>query len=104
MAKNLPTNAGDTKDCSLIPGSERFPGVGNGNLLQYSCLENSTERGAWQAPWGHKESDTAEHKDNPTSRNLSYQNLPTNSMIHVQGIYCSIVCKSKPANNLSDHQ
>ena len=48
-AKNLPTNAGDTKDCSLIPGSERFPGVGNGNLLQYSCLENSMDRGAWQA-------------------------------------------------------
>ena len=32
----------------LIPGSERSPGVGNGNLLQYSCLENSMDRGAWR--------------------------------------------------------
>ena len=49
MVKNLPINAGDTKDSSLIPGSERFPGVGNDNLLQYCCLENSVDRGAWQA-------------------------------------------------------
>ena len=47
MVKNLPTNAGDE---GLIPGSGRSPGVGNGNLLlQYSCLENSRDRGAWQA-------------------------------------------------------
>ena len=38
-------NAGDA---SLIPGSGRFPRVGNGNLLQYSCLENSMATGAWQ--------------------------------------------------------
>ena len=43
---NPPANAGDTR---LIPGSRRFPGVGNSNLLQYSCLENSKYRGAWQA-------------------------------------------------------
>ena len=42
---NLPANAGDTGDAGSIPGSGRSPGVGNGNLLQYSCLENSTERG-----------------------------------------------------------
>ena len=35
-------------DLSLIPGSERSPGEGNGNLLQYSCLENSMDRGAWR--------------------------------------------------------
>ena len=42
----------------------RYPGEGNGNPLQYSSLENSMDRGAWQAtysPWGHKESDTTEH-------------------------------------------
>ena len=39
-------NAGDL---SLIPGLERSPGEGNGNLLQYSCLENSKDRGVWQA-------------------------------------------------------
>ena len=45
-AKNLPANAGDTV---LIPGLGRFPGEGNGNPLQYSCLENPKDRGAWWA-------------------------------------------------------
>ena len=49
MGKNLPTNAGDSGDAGLIPRLERFLGVGNGNPLQYSCLENSMERGAWLA-------------------------------------------------------
>ena len=47
--KNLPANEGDTRDATSIPGSGRSPGGGNGNPLQYSCLENSTDRGAWQA-------------------------------------------------------
>ena len=42
-------NAGDIKDPGLIPGFERFPGERNGNPLQYSCLENPMDRGAWQA-------------------------------------------------------
>ena len=45
-AKNLPANAGDP---GLIPGLGRSPGEGNGNSLQYSCLENLTDRRAWQA-------------------------------------------------------
>ena len=49
MVKNLPANAGDARDMGSIPGSERSPGIGNGNLLQCSCLENSMDRGAWQA-------------------------------------------------------
>ena len=40
-------NAGDTGDAGLIPGSGRSPGVGNGNPLQYSCLENSMDRRTW---------------------------------------------------------
>ena len=48
VVKNLPTNAGDTRDMSLIPGLGRTPGEGNGNSLQYSCLENSMDRGAWK--------------------------------------------------------
>ena len=44
VVKNLPANAGDV---GLIPGSERFPGEGNGKPLQYSCLENPMDRGAW---------------------------------------------------------
>ena len=49
VLKNLPVNAGDTRDTGLIPGSGRSPGEGNGYPLQYSCLENSTDRGAWWA-------------------------------------------------------
>ena len=48
MVKNLPANAGDARDVGLIPGLGRSPGGGNGNLLQYSCLENITDRRAWQ--------------------------------------------------------
>jgi hypothetical protein len=49
MVKNSPANAGDSEDTGLIPELERSPGVGNGNLLQYSCLKNSMDREAWQA-------------------------------------------------------
>ena len=49
MVKNLPANAGDTGDVGSIPGSGRPPGGGNCNPLQYSCLENSRDRGAWWA-------------------------------------------------------
>ena len=49
VVKNLPTNAGDTRDVSLIPGLGRSPRLGNGNHLQYSCLQNSMDRGAWRA-------------------------------------------------------
>ena len=49
MVKNPPANAGDTRDASSIPGSGRPPGEGNGNPLQYSCLENSMDREAWWA-------------------------------------------------------
>ena len=48
MVQNLPADAGDTGDTGLVPGLGRSPGVGNGNSLQYSCLENSMDRGAWR--------------------------------------------------------
>ena len=56
MVKNLPGSAGgkefacNTGDPGSIPGSGRPPGGGNGNSLQYSCLENPMDRGPWQAP------------------------------------------------------
>ena len=49
VVMNPPANAGDTRDSGSIPGSGRSPGEGNGNPLQYSCLENPKDRGAWQA-------------------------------------------------------
>ena len=44
MVKNPPANAEDKRDAGLIPGSGRSPEVGNGNLLQFACLENSMDR------------------------------------------------------------
>ena len=49
VVKNLPANAGDTRDMGSIPGLGRYPGVGNGNPFQHSCLENSMERVPWQS-------------------------------------------------------
>ena len=49
MVKNTPAKAKDTGDVGLIPESGRAPGGGNGNPLQYSCLENPMNRGVWQA-------------------------------------------------------
>ena len=47
VVKNLPPNAGDTGDVGLIPGLGRSSGIEDGNPLQYSCLENSMDTGAW---------------------------------------------------------
>ena len=49
MIKDPPANAGEPESVGLIPGLGRSPGGGNGNPLQYSCLENPVDRGAWRA-------------------------------------------------------
>ena len=49
VVKNLPANAGDIRNTASIPGSGRSPAEGHGNPLQYSCLENPKDRGAWWA-------------------------------------------------------
>ena len=48
VIKSLPTSAGEVRDTGLILGSGRSPGGGHGNPLQYSCLENPMDRGAWR--------------------------------------------------------
>ena len=48
VKKKHPDNAGDVRDAGSIPGSGRSPRGGHGNRLQYSCLENPTDRGAWR--------------------------------------------------------
>ena len=48
VVKNSPANAGDLRDVGSVPGSGRSPGEGHGNPLQYSCLENPVDRGAWR--------------------------------------------------------
>ena len=49
MVKSSPASAGDVRDAGSIPGLGRSPGGGHGNPLQYSCLENPMDRGAWWA-------------------------------------------------------
>ena len=58
--KESACNVGVAGDTALIPGWERSPGVGNGNPLQYSCLEDVQRSLAGYSPWGCKESDTTE--------------------------------------------
>ena len=73
IVKNPPANAGDAVDAGSIAGSGRSPGVGNGNSLQYSCLENPVDRGAWRAPA------LGVAKESDTTKRLSRSTLPTNS-------------------------
>ena len=64
MVKNPPANGGDQGEGVPSQGQEDPLGEGNGNPLQYSCLENPMDREAWQgrqrSPWGHKELDTTD--------------------------------------------
>ena len=61
VVKNTPVNAGDVRDAGLISGLRRSPGEGNGNPLQYSCLENPVDRIlVGYSPWGCRELDTTE--------------------------------------------
>ena len=63
VVKNPPANAENAGDVRSVPGVGRSPGGGNGNPLQYSCLENyEQEELADYGPWGHKEADLTEHE------------------------------------------
>ena len=85
MVKNPPANAGDVTDAGSILGQEDSPGGGNGNPLQYSCLENLTDRGAWRAT-DHgftKEPDTTER----AHTHSMIQGLPYSARPHLNGLY-----------------
>ena len=74
--KNLPVSAGDTGETSSIPGLGRSPGGGNSNPLQYACLENPMDRGAWWATvhGAAKESDAIEHNRAAAESRVVYPN------------------------------
>ena len=86
MVKNPPPSAGDSGDMDSTPGSRRSSVGGNGNPLQYSCLENSTDRGIWWATdHGVTESDMTEHTHTHTHTHTQHtqerriHSLPPNS-------------------------
>ena len=96
VIKNPPANARDARDKSSVPGSGRSPGVGNDIPLQYSCLENSMDRGAWWATVHGvaKSQITTEHTC------LKVTNFPTHSTEYLDTHICSQ--KTTPlANNES---
>ena len=69
VVRKPPANPGDTRDPGLIPELGRCTGVGNRNPLQFSCLENSTDRGTWWATvHGIAESNMTEHNHNNNER------------------------------------
>jgi len=77
VVKNSPANAGDARDVSLIPGLGRSTRGGNGNPLQYSCLGNPVDRGAWRATvHGVTEWDTTEHAHTHRTQNLNTTEIP----------------------------
>ena len=80
VVKKLPANVRDTRSTGLIPGLGRSPGVGNGNPLQYSCLENSMDRGAWQVTvHGVTESDM-------TERTHTHTHTHTHTRVNILGM------------------
>ena len=83
MVKNPPANARDERDSGSIRGSGGSPGVGNGKPLQYSCLENSNDRGVWWAEVHGvtKESDTTQYSTDPYKS--SQRALPMITGIHL---------------------
>ena len=76
MVQNLPAHARDTRDVGLIPESGKSPGEGNGNLLQYSSLENPTEPGGLQSMRVQSRTRLSAHTLNPSPRELSLREEP----------------------------
>ena len=87
VVKNFPASAGDLTDVGLIPGSGRSPGGGHGNPLQYTCLENPMDRGAWWA---------SVHRDAKSQTQLSQTQLSTHVSIKLS--QAVLVLKNLPAN------
>ena len=88
----IPTTAEDARDSGLVPGSRRSPGVGSGTPLQYSCLENSVGRGAWQLTvhgaaksWTWL-SDWAHTHTSPLHMNLQVTNFQRESVLSTLGM------------------
>ena len=98
VLKNPPADAGDTRDAGSVSGLGRSPGVGNGNPLQYSCLENPHGQRSLlgDRPWSHKESDTSERLSVHTTG--YYKILNIISLCYTVGPYCLLYIQCVSAN------
>ena len=88
VVKNLPANAGAAGDMGSIPRLGRSPRGGNGNPLQYSCLENSMDRGACQAPvpGGYKELDLTEDAHTIIAKEIYFINKESKNYFPLEGL------------------
>ena len=94
MVKNPPAKAGDSRDVGPFPGSGRSPGIEDGNPLQHSCLENSMDRGDWQATVRGvaKESDMTEQLSVRTYAHIHTHTLCFQTQTFVFCILPSTLC------------
>ena len=95
MVNNLPSNAGYTRDKDSIPGSRRSPGVGNGNPLQYSCLENPMDRGVWQATVYGVAKNGTQLSMHVGTRARTHRHTDTHTHTHTSPILVSLIALVK---------
>ena len=100
MVKNLPANAGDTVNIGSIPELGRSPGGGNGNPLQYSCLEKSHRQRSLvgYSLWGHKELDTTKQLDaKQLDTNSTHKGLLISEKLisYIVCILCSLISSTR---------
>ena len=93
LLKSLPANAGDIRDTGSMPGLGRFPGAGYHNPLQYSCLKNPMDWGAWRATFDRVIKSWSLLKQFSTLRILAYMSIIKISLSSVQ-FSCSVVSDS----------
>ena len=101
--KESTCKAGDPADMGSIPGSGRSPGEGNGNQLQYSCLENSRDREAWWATVSNKHVHTHTHTHTHTQSQSPLSTMDTTSSIHH---FLANICQRerRKVKNFNTHQ
>ena len=91
MVKNLLANEGDVRDSGSIPGLEKYPGAGHGNPVQYSCLENPMDRGAWRATI-HR---VTEHLDTTEGTQHTARTHPPSRILRSRGLTAALKMSSQ---------
>ena len=95
VVKTLPANTGDGGHLGSIPGSGRPPGGGHGSPLQYSCLENPEDRGAWWAA-AHRDTKTQTQQKRPRAH-ADFVLITGGKQVNLKGIACNDIQTNSPA-------